>query len=151
MIFHELTAINVIMAYSNTILENILPDPTEQTSGFTARQGTYVIALTNLISSVLSILTIQKFGRRTLLLAGHTGIFLTYLLMGIFTVIGFNDGVLAMLCLFLLIYQNSSGPVAWTYASETCCDISLGVSIQVLYSSVLLLSLTTEPLMDSAL
>ena len=37
MIFHELTAINIIMSYSNTILEDILGDPDQQTSGFTAR------------------------------------------------------------------------------------------------------------------
>ena len=36
-IFHETTAINVILLYSTTILEQILGDPDEQTSGFTAR------------------------------------------------------------------------------------------------------------------
>ena len=71
--------------------------------------------------------------------------------MGIFTIIGFDGGLLAMICCFLLIYQNTSGPVAWLYASETCCDIALGANILVLYSSVLVLSLTTQPLMNSAL
>ena len=37
MIFHELTAINIILSYSETILEDILGDPATQTSGFTAR------------------------------------------------------------------------------------------------------------------
>ena len=41
-IFHELTGINVIELYSNTILETILGT---DTSGFTARQGTYVLSM----------------------------------------------------------------------------------------------------------
>ena len=41
--------------------------------------------------------------------------------------------------------------MAWAYAAETCCDVSLGVSLLVLYSVVLILSLTTEPLMDSVI
>ena len=148
MIFHELTAINIIMSYSNTILENILGD---DTSGFTARQGTYVIGLVNFLSSVISMASISLIGRRTLLLYGHTGICLSYLLMGIFTIKEINYGVLAMLCTFLLIYQNTSGCVAWTYSAETCCDVSLGVCLLTLYSVVIVLSLTTEPLMNSAL
>ena len=153
MIFHELTAINIIMAFSNTILEDILGDPDEQTSssGFTARQGTYVVGLVNFLSACLSILSLRFFGRRTLLLIGHAGICLSYLFMAVFTITGVDYGVLAMLCSFLLIYQNTSGPVAWAYAAETCCDVSLGVSLLVLYSVVLFLSLTTNSLMDSKL
>ena len=153
MIFHELTAINVIMAFSNTILEDILGDPDEQksSSGFTAKQGTYVIGLVNFLSACLSILSLRFFGRRTLLLAGHVGICLSYVFMAVFTITGVNYGVLAMLCSFLLIYQNTSGPVAWAYAAETCCDVSLGVTLLVLYSVVLFLSLTTNSLMDSKL
>ena len=37
MIFHELTAINIILSYSNEILKKILGDADEDTSGFTAR------------------------------------------------------------------------------------------------------------------
>ena len=153
MIFHELTAINIVMAFSTTILDDILGDPDEQTSsgGFTARQGTYVIGLVNFLSACLCILSLRFFGRRTLLLIGHTGICLSYLFMAVFTITGADYGVLVMLCTFLLIYQNTSGPVAWAYAAETCCDVSLGVSLLVLYSVVLFLSLTTSSLMDSAL
>ena len=151
MIFHELTAINIVMAFSTTILDDILGDPDEQTSGFTARQGTYVVGLVNFLSACLCILSMRFFGRRTLLLVGHIGICLSYFFMAIFTITGANYGVLAMLCSFLLIYQNTSGPVAWAYAAETCCDVSLGVSLLVLYSVVLFLSLTTSSLMDSAL
>jgi len=148
MLFHELTAINVVLAYSTAILEMLFGTSSQ---GFNARDGTYLIGLINFLSSSLSIVTMTYAGRRPLLLAGHTGICLTYVLMAVFTLKEINYGVLFMMCLFLLIYQNTSGPVAWAYAAETCCDVSLGISILVLYSTVLCLTLVTQPLMNSAL
>ena len=147
-IFHELTGINVIMMFSNTILENILgTDP----SGFNARQGTYMISIVTLLSGVLSIYTVSQFGRKPLLLIGHVGICLSHLLIGIFTITDVDYGVLVMICMLLFIYMNTSGPIAWVYATETCCDISLGVWVQVLWGTVLVLSQTSESLMNSAL
>ena len=151
MIFHELTAINIIAAYSNTIFENILGDPDQQTSGFTARQGTYVVGAVNFLGSCLSIITLRYLGRRTLLVSGHMGMSICYLLMGVFTITGLNYGVLVMISLFLLIFCNTSGPVAWIYCSETCSDGALGACLMVLYATVTILSLITEPLMNSAL
>ena len=56
-----------------------------------------------------------------------------------------------MLCVFIFIFGISSGPIAWVYATETCCDVSLGVAVLTLWSTVLVLSLTSESLMNSAL
>ena len=134
--------------YSNTILETILGT---NPSGFNARQGTYMISCVTLVSGALSIFTVRQFGRKPLLLIGHVGICLSHLLIGIFIVTDVDYGVLVMMCMFLFIYMNTSGPIAWLYAAETCCDISLGVCLQVLWGTVLVLSLTSESLMNSAL
>ena len=104
-----------------------------------------------MLSAFLAIWTVRVIGRKTLLLWGHVGIFLTHLLIGVFTIEGVDYGVLVMMCLFLIIFNNTSGPIAWVYAAETCCDISLGICLQVLWGVVLLLSLTSESLMNSAL
>ena len=100
-VFHELTGINVILTYSNTILKNILGD---KTSGFNARTGTYCVSVANTLSSMAGIWFTKTFGRKTLLLYGHIGIFLAHLLVGIFIVTGVNYGVLAMICFFLFAY-----------------------------------------------
>ena len=76
---------------------------------------------------------------------------MAHLLVAIFTLTNVDYGVLAMICFFLIAYQTSSGPVAWLYAAETCCDVALGVCLQTLWGTVLILSLITEPLMSSAL
>ena len=99
--FHELTGINVVLMYSSTILENILGTGS---SGFNARQGSYMVAFVNLFSSFTSIFAVKYFGRRTLLLLGHSGIFVAYMLMGWFVIIDFNYGVLVMICVFLFVY-----------------------------------------------
>ena len=116
-----------MLAYSTKILEDIFG--TDPSKGFTAREGTYVVGLTNFLSSALSIVTMSYMGRRPLLLIGHAGICLSYVAMAFFIIFEIDLGVLVMMCLFLLIYENTSGPVAWAYASETCCDVALGVSI----------------------
>ena len=147
-VFHELSGINVILTYSNTILVNILGD---KTTGFNARTGTYCVAVANALSSMAGIWFCKTFGRKTLLLYGHVGIFIAHLLVAIFIITGVNYGVIAMICFFLFAYQTTSGPVAWLYSTETCCDVTLSVCLQTLWGTVLILTLTTEPLMDSAL
>ena len=99
----------------------------------------------------MSVWTINTYGRRILLLWGHGLMTFIHLLVGIFIITDNDYGVLAGILLFLFVYQNSSGPIAYAYATETCCDAALGMCILTLYLTVLVLSLSTEPMMDSAL
>lgn len=124
---------------------------TDQGSGFNPRTGTYMISIVNLVASFCAIITVRTFGRRPLLKYGHFSIGVAHVLVGTFTILGFDIGTLVSICLFIFVYQNSSGPIAWLYASETCVDVALGVVIQTLWFTVLVLSLITEPLMNSAL
>ena len=145
-IFHELTGINVIFLYSNTILALVLTG-----NSFTPRQGVYAINIVNTLASGMAVWTVRTFGRRPLLIWGHAGICVCHLMIATFILESIDIGVLVMLCVFMLIYQNTSGPIAWIYAAETLTDVGLGVSLNVLYGTILVLSLTTEPLMNSAL
>ena len=36
---------------------------------------------------------------------------------------------LLMILLFMIAYQNTSGPIAWLYVAETVEDIALGVCV----------------------
>ena len=110
-----------------------------------------MINIVNTLSTVFGIFCVRTWSRKGLLLYGHTGIAAAHLLIAIFIIIDFNVGVLVMICVFMFVYASSSGPVAWLYAAETCCDVSLGVALQTLWGTVLILTLTTQPLMDSAL
>ena len=70
---------------------------------FTPRTGTYIIASSNLLAFVMAIWTIKSFGRRPLLLYGHIGIAIAHALIGWFIIIGFDIGIVAMICIFIWI------------------------------------------------
>ena len=150
-IFHELAGINVIMLYSNIILTDIFGEDTGESKGFTPRQGTYVVAGINLIGATTAVWTINKFGRRILLLWGHILFAFFHAMIGVSIIVEWNAGVLIGICAFLFSYQNTSGPIAYQYATETVCDAALSVCIATLYLTVLFLSLVTNPLMESKL
>lgn len=71
--------------------------------------------------------------------------------MATFILIGFDTGVIVMMCVFMAIYQNTCGPIPWLYAAETMTDVGLGVALQVLYATLMVVSVGTEPLMDTGL
>ena len=98
---HELTGINVILAYSNTILKNILGD---SKAGFNARSGSYVIAIVNALAAGAGIWTCRNIGRRTLLFWGHIGVAIAHFSVGLFTITRFNYGVLGMICFYFVAY-----------------------------------------------
>ena len=100
-IFHELAGINVIAQYSNTILTEVFGEGTE---GFNARTGSYLIGLVSFLSSGLSIWTINKYGRRFLLIAGQLGIFVCHTLTGVFIITGNDIVVFIMILLFSFVY-----------------------------------------------
>jgi len=71
--------------------------------------------------------------------------------IGICIIFDLNSLVLVGICVFIFVYENTSGLIAYQYATETCCDISLGMCILTLYLTVLFLSLITNPLMEGPL
>jgi major inositol transporter-like SP family MFS transporter len=141
--FHELTGINSILIFSNTILATITD------GGLSPRVGTAIIGFVNFASAASAFLVLQRIGRRPLLIWGHTGIAIAHFAIGVMTILAFDWGILVGICVFIIIYELTSGPVAWMYAAETCCDMSLGICMYTLYFVVFILSLVTEPLMNS--
>lgn len=99
-IFHEFAGINVILQYSNTILKEIMGDD----GAFSPRQGTYIISMINFWSSVLSVWTINTFGRRILLLIGHASMSVIHAAIGIFIITGADTAVLLGISAFLFVY-----------------------------------------------
>lgn len=117
-------------------------------ASISARQGTYMVGAVNCIASLLATQTVKSIGRVKLLLWGHTLMFVAHFVIG-FADLKHNDGVvLTFLLIFIFIYQNSSGPVAWLYFTETCVDSAMGVTLAVLWFTVYILSLITPILMN---
>mmetsp|Transcript_4389 Transcript_4389/g.7429 ORF Transcript_4389/g.7429 Transcript_4389/m.7429 type:complete len:234 (+) Transcript_4389:876-1577(+) len=143
-LFHELTGINVIILYSNSIFKSM-----SGSGSITPKQGTYLVGFSNMIASLVSTQAVKFIGRRTLVIWGHALIAVAHALIAYLINDGGHDtGVIFMILAFVFIYQNTSGPVAWLYAAETTIDAALGVCLLTLWGSVFLLSIYCPILLD---
>lgn len=143
-IFHELTGINVINLYSTTMFKEMHKGG----GGIAPRTGTYIVGVFNVVGTACSILFVNNFGRKTLLIWGHILIAIVHAMVGYFNVEGNNNGVVAMIMVFLFVYGNTSGPLAWLYAAETVIDVAMGICLLTLWGTVCVLSQVCPILMD---
>ena len=68
MIAHVLTGYSAVIAFSTLIFKEILEGP----DTMTPEQGTYIVGLTSAVSAMIGIPVVRRFGRRTLLVYGHS-------------------------------------------------------------------------------
>jgi hypothetical protein len=64
--FHEMTGVNAISSYSNTILSEM----NSYGSGLTPTEGTYLIGIFSFVFSLTAGFFVNRFNRKTLLIAG---------------------------------------------------------------------------------
>ena len=101
-----------------------------------------------MLGNLVALWTIRTFGRKSLLIAGHVGFAICHFFVGYFNNIGFDEGVMWNVFAFLFIYQQTSGPLAWLYATETTIDVGLGICLLTLYFDVFILSLICPIFLD---
>ena len=114
-IFQQLTGINSIMYYSSIIFEDIgiKPDTT-----------TAITGLVNVIATLISVILIDHWGRRPLLIWGSVGMCVSLVILG-GIVLGTNPSepasamtIAAFICFFIVNFAYSYGPIAWLYPAE---------------------------------
>ena len=145
-IFHELTGINVVGMYSNTILHEITAG-----SAIDPRIGAIILGTVSVIGGLASFKVLKTWGRRPLLIFGYVGISMCHIAIGFLTIYKVDIANLCCLCLFMFLYQITTGQITWIYTVEVCVDVSLGVSFYTLWFVVLILLLGSQPLMATAL
>ncbi len=116
--FQQLTGINTVIYYAPTILEFA----GLQTATVTIF-ATVGIGVVNVLLTVLSILLIDRVGRRPLLLVGITGMILSLGVMGLAFIMPNLTGSLgwvAIICLMLYVgsFAISLGPIFWLMIAE---------------------------------
>ena len=123
----------------------------EQGGGISPRTGTIMIGLAGFFGALCAMFPARYFGRKTLVFTGHCimGVFL--ILVGVFSYNLYNNAALAFIMLFLITYQMSDGSITYLYVAEVVTDGALGFCLFGLKSTALIISLTTEYIMDSPL
>jgi len=112
--FNQFTGINIIMYYATDIFRS---------AGFTTGSAigqTVIIGMTNLIFTLVAMTSIDRVGRKTLLLTGSIGMTLFLAIFAFAFLSGHTGGfmLLALLIGFIGFFAASQGAVIWVLLSE---------------------------------
>uniref|UniRef100_A0A7N1A9V0 Major facilitator superfamily (MFS) profile domain-containing protein n=1 Tax=Kalanchoe fedtschenkoi TaxID=63787 RepID=A0A7N1A9V0_KALFE len=121
-VFQQFTGINAIMFYAPVLF---------QTVGFgsnAAFLSAVVTGLVNLLSTVVSIVSVDKFGRRKLLLQACAQMFISQVAVGLILMTSLKStgtldkssalAVLFLVCLYVMAFAWSWGPLGWLIPTE---------------------------------
>jgi SP family xylose:H+ symportor-like MFS transporter len=112
-VFQQITGINVILYYAPAIFKKM------GSSTNASLLQTIIIGTVNLIFTVVAILSVDKFGRKALMLIGYTGMALGITGVGIMAFINQPGlGMLFMMLLYIACFALAAGPVTWVLLSE---------------------------------
>ena len=117
-------------------------------SSISPRVGTIITGGVAAGSSLIALWFIKFFNRKTLIIWGHVLMAIVHSGVAVFIINDLNNEVLVFICLFIFIYDQTSGPMAWIYATETTVDTGLGVCLLTLWGTTFVLSLVCPVLMD---
>ena len=140
--FHEWAGINVINLYSSEIFALAKNDAV-----FNPKTGTLLIGFGNVIGCVLSILTLKVFKRKSIMVYSSAIFALLHGLVCISARNGYTTLELIGVFTFVMVYMNTSGPIAWVYAAETTTDAGLAVCLFTLYLNIFIYSFICPVLM----
>ena len=112
-VFQQAVGINVVLYYAGNIFRNM------GASTDSSLLQTIIVGVVNLAFTVVAIMTVDKFGRKPLMIIGSIGMAVSMIALG-FTFYFQNVGILALV--FMLTYTAafamSWGPVCWVLLAE---------------------------------
>ncbi|MBD1868902.1 sugar porter family MFS transporter [Cyanobacteria bacterium FACHB-471] len=159
-IFQQFVGINVIFYYSSVLWRSV---------GFTEADSlwiTVITSVTNIVTTLIAIAFVDKFGRRPLLLIGSIGMFLTLgTLAALFgsapvgaagnPALSDTSGLIALVAAnaYVFCFGFSWGPIVWVLLGEMFNNkiraIALSVCAAVQWIANFLVSTTFPPLLES--
>ena len=120
-VFQQFVGINVVLYYAGNIFRNM------GASTDSSLLQTIIVGIVNLAFTIVAILTVDKFGRKPLMIIGSLGMAISMLALGLTFFLGQTGGVLtplqgyaalAFMLLYTAAFAMSWGPVCWVLLSE---------------------------------
>ncbi|SEQ75816.1 MFS transporter, SP family, xylose:H+ symportor [Hyunsoonleella jejuensis] len=145
-VFQQFVGINVVLYYAPEIFKSIDPN----TDG--ALLLTIIVGIVNFLFTIIAIKTVDKFGRKPLMIIGALGMCVAMLSLG-FVFFSGATGYLALACMMLYVasFAMSWGPVTWVLLSEIFPNKirgrAMAIAVAAQWVSNYLVSLTF-PMMD---
>jgi SP family xylose:H+ symportor-like MFS transporter len=112
-VFQQFVGINVVLYYAGNIFRNM------GASTNSSLLQTILVGSVNLIFTVVAIVTVDKFGRKPLMIIGALGMAVSMILLGL-AFYAHNEGLLALIFIlsYTAFFAMSWGPVTWVLLSE---------------------------------
>ncbi|MGH2648960.1 MAG: D-xylose transporter XylE, partial [Ginsengibacter sp.] len=147
-VFQQFVGINVVLYYAANIFRNM-----GASTGSSLLQ-TIIVGIVNLIFTILAILTVDKFGRKPLMIIGSIGMAVSMIALGF--AFYFNKvGIVALI--FMLTYTAafamSWGPVCWVLLAEifpNSIRSALSIAVAAQWIANWVVSLTFPVMNDNA-
>jgi MFS family permease len=98
-----------------------------------------IIGVVNFLPCIPAYFLIQRFGRKSILTWGSFGMLISLIPCGITLIISLNDSSktteallsLIFLCLYIISFATSLGPLCWTYMTEVMTEKALSIGVAV--------------------
>ncbi len=112
-VFQQFVGINVVLYYAPEIFKNM------GSGTDTALLQTIIVGVVNLTFTVIAILTVDKFGRKPLMITGAIGMAIFMFILGLLFFLG-SMGIAAIVAMlgYVACFAFSWGPVTWVLLSE---------------------------------
>jgi SP family xylose:H+ symportor-like MFS transporter len=145
-VFQQFVGINVVLYYAPEIFKSM------GSGTDTALLQTIIVGAVNLLFTVLAIMTVDKFGRKPLMIIGALGMAISMFALGTtFFMKSVGMGALVFMLLYIASFAMSWGPVCWVLLSEIFPNKirgrALAVAVAAQWISNYLVS-WTFPMMD---
>jgi MFS transporter, SP family, arabinose:H+ symporter len=143
-VFCQITGINTVLYYGSILISEHLRG---QTTG-TALMANVVIGCTNLICTLIALYCLDRWGRRTMLLTGSTGMALSLFLFVLAYHVAGIPPLLILACVlsYTGFFAFAMGPIPWVVISEIFPTKIRGraasIATSALWTSTLVVTLT---------
>jgi hypothetical protein len=120
----QLVGINAFIFYSGVIFSGI--SGSKNFSNF----FTAALNFVNMTSTMLSLLCVEKKGRKFMMIQGCIGMAVCHALAFIFSIFSVsNEAIIVFVFVYIVFFETSSGPVLWIYCGETLTDRGIGIAV----------------------
>ncbi|QTD39171.1 D-xylose transporter XylE [Polaribacter batillariae] len=148
-IFQQFVGINVVLYYAPEIFKTI------SAGTDSALLMTIIVGVVNFLFTIIAIRTVDKYGRKPLMIIGALGMALAMISLG-FVFFSGATGYLALFCMMLYVasFAMSWGPVTWVLLSEIFPNKirgrALAIAVAAQWISNYLVSLTFPMMNDNS-
>jgi sugar porter (SP) family MFS transporter len=135
------SGVNAIFSYSATMFDFGV---------FMGRVFSAIIAVVNCLATCVSVVFVDKFGRKPMLIFGTLGCALALAATGFSAYFNQPYAAVVFVVLYVVCFEQSLGPVVWIFCGEVLYDGAMGVSVMTNWTCYFILVLVFPYLRENA-